>query len=133
MFSPFQISRAAERIQRCSRNGGKVAALFHTTSHSDSSFRAPPRPLPNPIPGPGHRPLAACPAPPGLRISPAANGPIGRRVETAGASQELLTQASLHPLPRPPKGKATAPLSPLPTPPRLRRGNPAAPVITGWR
>lgn len=76
--------------------------LLHTTGHCSSTPRGQPHAVaPHPTPGPGLRPQAASSAPPCLTTSPAANCPIGRRDKRTGTNQRLLTQVSLHPLPRP--------------------------------
>lgn len=72
---------------------------------------------------------AVHPAPPPLTTSPAANGPIRKRDERTPANQRLLTQASLHPLPRP--SRKTHPPSVSPSYPAPLRGG-GSQLLSSW-
>ena len=100
ILCPFHIFRAAEQFGAASgtgREGGGASPRRSQRCGAGSVTAAPPRQ----IPGLRPRPLAARSAPPRFTTSPAANGPIGGRDERTSDNQDLLTQASLHPLPRP--------------------------------
>ena len=101
ILCPFHIFRAAEQFGAASgtgREGGGASPPRRSQRRGDGSPTAAP---PRQIPGLSPRPLAARSAPPRFTTSPAANGPIGGRDDRTPANQGLLTQASLHPLPRP--------------------------------
>ncbi|CAI9153939.1 unnamed protein product [Rangifer tarandus platyrhynchus] len=93
-------SGAAEQFGAASgtgREGGGAPPRRSQRCGAGSTTAAPP----SQIPGLRPRPLAARSASPRFTTSPAANGPIGGRDERTSANQGLLTQVSLHPLPRP--------------------------------
>lgn len=100
ILCPFHIFRAAEQFGAASgtgREGGGAPPRRSQRCGAGSTTAAPP----SQIPGLRPRPLAARSASPRFTTSPAANGPIGGRDERTSANQGLLTQVSLHPLPRP--------------------------------
>lgn len=101
ILCPFYIFRADEQFGAASgtgREGGGASPPRRSQRRGAGNPTAAP---PRQIPGLSPRPLAARSAPPRFTTSPAANGPIGGRDDRTPANQGLLTQASLHPLPRP--------------------------------